>query len=101
MRVSLRGIVERCLAGSDGGYEMELELGLAIRRVADTLDHPEELPIEVVVGFLDSEDSLVNSYVFSDEAFVPTFSTSASSVFQIRTDVPADTRVVLGLRVAK
>ena len=101
MRVSLRGVVERCVAGSDGGYAMELDLGLAIRRVADTLDHPEELPIEVVVGFLDSSDKLIDSYVFSEEVFVPTFSSSSSSVFQIRTDVPPATRVVLGLRVAQ
>ena len=96
--VSIRfnGVSAECTPRGDG-YAMKMELGLMLKRSQADWNKTERIPFDVTLAFVDDANEVVSRYVFSEEAFIGDRLVKSRPTFVLRTNVPAGTRVVMGL----
>lgn len=90
------GVGSRCVVTSTG-YDMEMELGLLLKRDISETSLSEEVPIDVTFAFVNDNDEVVSRYVYSKSVFFPDYRDKSRPVLFINTEIPAGTRVVMGL----
>lgn len=92
----INGHTARCVATNDG-VEMELELGLMLKRDFAQGFKVEEVPIDVALAFVDENDQPVGRITSRQTAFFPDYKDKSRPIFSINIDVPANTRVLIGI----
>ena len=93
----INGHSARCVGTNDGGVAMELELGLMLKRDFASGFKVEEVPIDVALAFLDKDDQPVGRITERRNAFFPDYSDKSRPTFIMNFDVPANTRVLIGI----
>jgi len=96
--VSIRfnGVAAECTPRSDG-YAMKMDIGLMLKRLQNDRNKTERVPFDITLAFVDSKDEVVSRYIFSEEAFIGDLEAKSRPIFILRTNVPAETRIVMGL----
>ena len=94
--IRLNGVTAKCVATSDG-HDLELEIGLLARRDMSSSAKTEEVAVDFTLAFLDKDDNPVAREVKSYKAYFPDFSEKSRPTFTFSTEIPAGTRVILGL----
>ena len=92
----INGHTARCVPTEDG-VEMELELGLMLKRDFATGFKVEQVPIDVALAFVDKNDEPVGRIISRQTAFFPDYKDKSRPIFFINLDVPANTRVLIGI----
>ena len=94
--VRVNGAWSECVATSTG-FDMELQLGLLMKRDISDSSLSEEVPIDITFAFVDGNDNVVSRYVHSDTVFFPDYLDKSRPTLIITKDIPAGTRIVFGL----
>ncbi|MCE2516294.1 MAG: hypothetical protein J4F41_00375 [Alphaproteobacteria bacterium] len=94
--VRLNGVAAKCVATSSG-HDLELEVGLLARRDMSSSAKTEEMKIDITLAYLDKDDNPVGRDVSSFKAYFNEFNAKSRPTFVISTEIPAGTRVIMGL----
>jgi len=94
--IRFNGVAAECTPRGDG-FAMKMELGLLLKREPENWNQTERVPFDVTLAFIDSNDEVVSRFVFSNEAFIGDRSTKSRPTFTFKANIPAETRVVMGL----
>ena len=94
--VRVNGAWSEC-APTQSGFDMELQLGLLLKRDISDSSLSEEVPIDITFAFVDSNDNVVSRYVHSDTVFFPDYQDKSRPTLIIEKEIPAGTRIVFGL----
>lgn len=81
----------------EAGRRMNVDLGLMIKRPGDDLSKIEKVNVDVTFAYIDANGDIVSRQIFSDEAFITSFTAKSRPIMRMKLDVPDETRVVFGL----
>lgn len=95
-QVRFNGANARCVATSTG-FDMEMELGFLLKRDISDSSLSEEVPLDITFAYVDDNDQVVSRYVRSASVFFPDYLDKSRPIISINTEVPAGTRIVMGL----
>lgn len=90
------GASSRCVV-TDTGYDMQMELGLLLKRDISVSSLSEEVPVDITFAFVDKDGNVVSRHVHSSNVFFPDYLDKSRPLLGIRAEIPAGTRVVMGL----
>ncbi len=99
-QVRFNGMSAQCIATSDG-HDLEIDLGFLMKRDISESSLSEEVPLDVTFAFVDANDQVVSRSVYSFSAFFPDYKNKSRPIFGLKSEIPAGTRVVMGLGKAK
>ena len=99
-QVRFNGISTQCVATS-GGHDAEIDVGFLMKRDISESSLSEEVPLDVTFAFVDAADQVISRKVYSFSAFFPSYDAKSRPIFGINTEIPAGTRLVMGLGKAK
>ena len=89
--------VDAVCSDIEAGRRMNVDLGLMIKRQDDDLSKIEKVNLDVTFAFIDTNGDVIGRQIYSDEAFITSFTAKSRPIMRIKLDVPDDTRVVFGL----
>ena len=89
--------VDAVCSAIEAGQRMNVDLGLMIKRPGDDLSKIEMVNVDVTFAYIDANGDVIGRQIYSDEAFITSFTAKSRPIMRIKLDVPDDTRVVFGL----
>ena len=95
-QVRFNGVNARCVATSTG-YDMEMELGFLLKRDISDSSLSEEVPLDLTFAYVGENDQVMSRYVHSTSVFFSDYRDKSRPIILINTEIPAGTRVVMGL----
>lgn len=96
IQLRLNGVRGLCTVNSDG-FDLVLQVGLFARRDLTANVKTDEYNIDITMAFLDSNDQVVGRHIHSASGFFAELEEKSRPTLKISTDIPAGTRVILGL----
>lgn len=92
----INGVDAKCVAADDG-FEMDIALGIIARRDISENGKTEEVILNATFAFLDEDDQVVRRQMIGEKVFFPSLQDTARPIFEFSIDIPAGTRVIMGL----
>jgi hypothetical protein len=86
----------KCVTTKEG-HDLDIELGFQMRRDISDNALPEEIMIDVTFAFLDANDNVVSRYIYSDDVEFRENRDTGRPILVFSVEIPADTRVVMGI----